>query len=201
MPRVKRRAHRRRTTWGQGHIIQLQTGHAYFRDESFGNESRRTLDDDLMRAAWEELGDELLDDWITKSPGTRPYAWWRYTAPERRRRIGSMRLMSGRRGTEDADYEFVADGRPHPFDDPTRQAKVAEWRRTHPEIAEREAYRLNFGEPNSLMTLDDFSAVYECEAEYLERLVLLTDAEQCVLSPSEEPRSATARSTHLGAAT
>jgi hypothetical protein len=35
-------------------------------------------DDGAIRQAWEEHGSELLEQHIATSPGTRPYAWWRY---------------------------------------------------------------------------------------------------------------------------
>ena len=40
-----------------------------------------------MKAAWMELRDELLPTWIEQHPGTRPYAWWRFEAPEPRRQV------------------------------------------------------------------------------------------------------------------
>ena len=183
MPRIKRRAHRRKLAWGKGHTDQLLSGHGYSFAENFGNESRGTLDEDLMRSAWEELGAELLDGWIAENPFSRPYAWWRYAAPERRRRIGSIRLKSGRqRGGDDDDCEFIDDGKAHPFDSDERNTKIAEWRREYPEIADREAHRLNFGIPNSMMVPDDFDAVYESEHDYLERLGLLTPGEKSAVS-------------------
>ena len=37
---------------------------------------------------WKEYGDEVIRWWIKDQPGTRPRCWWRYSAPEPRRRIG-----------------------------------------------------------------------------------------------------------------
>ena len=121
--------------------------------------------------------------------------------PERRRRIGSMKLKPGGKRGDDDGYEFLEDGAVHPFLNPEREAKVQKWREQHPEIAEREAYRLYYGEPSCLMTLDDFEAVFESEAEFLARLDLLTESERCVLGLGEEPRSSDGQSTHVGAAT
>ena len=146
MPRVMRRPHRRRSTWGEGHIDQLLSGHGFSFTDNFGDASRGTLDTEMVREAWSDLGEELLAQWIGERPCSRPWCWWYLDARERRRRIGSMRLKPGRqRGGDDDDYEFVDDGKPHPFDSDERNTKVAEWRRTHPEIAEREAYRLEHG--------------------------------------------------------
>ncbi|MCC6228523.1 MAG: hypothetical protein IT432_04775 [Phycisphaerales bacterium] len=44
----------------------------------------RPLDLDLARRAWEELRDELLPEFIREHPLTRPWAWWRFDAPEPR---------------------------------------------------------------------------------------------------------------------
>jgi len=121
-------------------------------------------DEDSIRAAWEALRSTILPAWIRKRPGTRPWGWWRFEAPERRRTIG---------------------GRIHPFDDSRRTLKVA--------ASDRKdfwqvAYALHFGMPRMfLMPFDgdcqrDFmqnilhgrdSQVFEPEWSYLERLGLL----------------------------
>lgn len=31
---------------------------------------------------WRDLRDELLAEWTVAHPGTRPFGWWRYDAPE-----------------------------------------------------------------------------------------------------------------------
>lgn len=184
MPRVKRRTKRRRTGYTDAHIRQLLTGHEWFGD-AFGRDDRGTLDVDAMREAWEALRGELLPKWIAEHPGTRPYAWWVFDAPERRRRIGTMRPLYPVKEidhmTPEPHCELVEDGKPHPFDNPERNAKVDEWRRTYPDVANRAAYKLYFGKPSCLMTADDFEAAYESEAEYLDRLELLTDDERAVL--------------------
>ncbi len=37
--------------------------------------------DDELRAAWNEVRDEILGEWTATSPGTRPSFWWRFDAP------------------------------------------------------------------------------------------------------------------------
>jgi hypothetical protein len=37
------------------------------------------------RAVWTEVRAELLSEWITDAPGTRPWAWWEFDAPRWRR--------------------------------------------------------------------------------------------------------------------
>jgi hypothetical protein len=104
MPRVRKQSKRRRTTWGHWHVEQLLTGMPFFPEECFGSDCG--LDGDVdwaeMQRAWESLRDTLLPQWIRERPGSRPYAWWCFDAPERRRRI---------------------DGKPHPFDRPGRTDK------------------------------------------------------------------------------
>ena len=49
-------------------------------------------DEDLARKAWEANEGAILEDWIREHPGTRPFAWWRWSAPEPRRRMLGERL-------------------------------------------------------------------------------------------------------------
>lgn len=161
MPRVRRRAKRRRTGYTDAHVYQLLSGHDFF-GSAFGRDDLVSRCDlGAMREAWRELRAGLLADWIAEHPGTRPYAWWTFDAPERRRRI---------------------DGQPHPFDNAERIAKVEHWRRDYPDVAGREACKLYYGMPVCLMTRDDFDAEYESEADYLDRLGLLTDNERAALA-------------------
>lgn len=90
MPRVKRREKRRTEGYTQGHRIQLENGFDFTPVESggFGKwhvpPSRQTFDDDACRQGWHDLGDDILAEWIIELPRTRPWAWWRYDAPEPR---------------------------------------------------------------------------------------------------------------------
>ena len=50
---------------------------------------RRLLDDpDLLRGPWQAHRDEVLAEWIEDRPGTRPWAWWEFDAPEAREVVG-----------------------------------------------------------------------------------------------------------------
>jgi hypothetical protein len=42
----------------------------------------------VARACWEAVRDELLSEWIAEYPGTRPWAFWEFDAPEPRLRLG-----------------------------------------------------------------------------------------------------------------
>lgn len=41
-----------------------------------------------MALAWETHRAEILTSWVAANPCSRPWAWWRFDAPEPRRRIG-----------------------------------------------------------------------------------------------------------------
>ena len=84
MPRVRRRAKRRKAGYTDRHLAHLLKGHGFFDD--FGHDGPNSRCDwGAMRQAWEELRDDLLPAWIAENPGTRPYAWWAFDAPEPRR--------------------------------------------------------------------------------------------------------------------
>jgi hypothetical protein len=41
-----------------------------------------------LQEAWRLVSGEVLAEWIPEHPGTRPAVWWRWDAPEPRRRLG-----------------------------------------------------------------------------------------------------------------
>lgn len=77
MPRVLRKAKRRTAGLSNAHVLHVETGHTYF-DDGFQSE-------DELREGWEVLRKSILERWAVEKPGHRPWAWWRYDAPERRR--------------------------------------------------------------------------------------------------------------------
>lgn len=142
-PALKRKKRREKMTFWK--IYHLLTGNVFFAGEGFDQ-----ADAPAMKAAWVGLEGTILPIWVQYRPGTRPAAWWLFAAPERRQRI---------------------DGKPHPFDNPERAAKI-----------ERVGYvgdmnQLCFGKPNFLIVRDDFDARYETEADFLARLNLLREGE------------------------
>ncbi len=48
-----------------------------------GEEVRHTFfhDNAEISAAWNQIGDEIVEDWVRTRPGTRPMIWWRLSAP------------------------------------------------------------------------------------------------------------------------
>jgi hypothetical protein len=160
MPRVSRRSKRRRAGYDQEHINHLLIGVYLCPGHGFATKPRDHAGDftdwDAMRRAWLELRHELLPAFIAEHPFQRPYAWWVFEAPERRRRT---------------------DGVVHPFDDRVRRQQVENTARTNPNFRET-AYRLYYGRPSCLFMPDDFAAKYESQLEYLQRLNLLTEVER-----------------------
>ncbi len=78
MPRLKRVSKRRDLSAGER--CELQHGYSYFDgEEGFTDEEARC-------AAWRDHGERLLAAWVAEPgcAGRRPWAWWRYEAPESR---------------------------------------------------------------------------------------------------------------------
>jgi hypothetical protein len=45
----------------------------------------RALDEPYQRQLWAEVRGDELPAWIKARPGSRPWAWWQYSAPEQQR--------------------------------------------------------------------------------------------------------------------
>lgn len=45
-------------------------------------------DPDDQEAGWREHGEQVLADWIAQHPGSRPWGWWAFAAPDARLRLG-----------------------------------------------------------------------------------------------------------------
>lgn len=153
MPRVIRQPKRRRTSLSVDQVEQLQIGRPFF-GPGFGG------DQEALEAAWKAFRVELLREWVAEHPGTRPWAWWRFDAPELRRRV---------------------DGRRHPFFSAKRAERVARLI-TRPDAADDLREQLNstsFGVPCAHVCVDDAQALYETEHDFLAR--------HDMLLPGEEP--------------
>src|SRR5262245_16800453 len=93
MPRVTRRRKMRRAEWSHHHIAQLTSGVAVSPMSAFGAIHKGLHDKAAMQAAWAELRDELIDEWVQTRPFTRPLAWLLFDAKEPRIRvIGEQRI-------------------------------------------------------------------------------------------------------------
>ncbi len=155
MPRVNRKRKKKTSGYTTWHVKQLEHGHDW--GNGFGG------DVEAICAAWKIFRAQILEDWIHgepdyasegPGPGSRPWAWWKFDAPELRRRVD---------GT-------------HPFDDPVRIKAVEERAAKHPDF-KATANKVYFGKPCCLCFPDDFEATYESEFDYLERLGLLLPGE------------------------
>jgi hypothetical protein len=107
----------------------------------------------------------LLDEWIDRYPGTRPWAWWAFDAPERRQ---------------------VTDGDYHPFDHPDREAHIAAMRERFGGGWCPHVYALWFGRPRVVTCKADDARTYEPQLAYLQRLKLLTADERAALGVSDD---------------
>lgn len=92
MARPRRRARDRRSELDNPRTrMRLMEGHDF---DFFGGPE---LGEDELAAAWEELGEQYVAEWIAgytcsdfshePAPGSRPWGWWRFEAPEPRRQI------------------------------------------------------------------------------------------------------------------
>jgi hypothetical protein len=82
MPRIKRRSPGLREQFDSERVrCRLKDGHDWFWFD--GPE----LTDEELAAAWEELGEEITAAFVREHPCRRPWGWWRYSAPEPRRKI------------------------------------------------------------------------------------------------------------------
>lgn len=140
-------------------IVGLVSGHFY----DFGLKYCDADDEEGQRELWLRLRRPILSEHIRRRPGTRPWAWWKWEAPEMRRTVGLDCAdpdhdddCDGSHGCNGED-----DGRLPAFEDPDLPAH---WKKNY------------FGTPNAY---DGFR--YETEADYLDRLGLLTKAERRAL--------------------
>jgi hypothetical protein len=150
MPSIRRR-NKIRAEYTRLEYYAVASGHDFF--------VRFPTEDD-WRDAWDEMKDALLPAFIEQCPGQRPWCWWKFEAPERRRAV---------------------DGKPHPFEDPERQAHLDDIAATLPP-EERDAYyhtanELTYGLPRFIATKSMALREYESQPGYLDRLGLLTHAE------------------------
>jgi hypothetical protein len=81
--RIKSREKRPPLTEGQGQ---------YLRTGDRGSDPDVFLwagDTGEVQAAWRSHDEDILDRWIAAHPGRRPWAWWKFDAPEKhRKRLG-----------------------------------------------------------------------------------------------------------------
>lgn len=79
MPRIRRRT-KGRQGYTHSHRFQLRVRWDYLGD-AFGHGADAIP---AMRQAWREISDQVMQEHIRERPGTRPWAWWQWSAPEHR---------------------------------------------------------------------------------------------------------------------
>ncbi|HIF01038.1 MAG TPA: hypothetical protein EYQ63_29525 [Fuerstia sp.] len=79
MPR-KAKLRRRSQGYTASHRLQLRIRWDYF-NNAFGNGPDSIA---AMKAAWKVLRSSVMEEHIHERPGTRPWAWWQFDAPEKR---------------------------------------------------------------------------------------------------------------------
>ena len=91
MPSIRRTARRRRATC-MDDLLPSQRTHLVSSWRSIGP-IFRTLDE--FTEAWDVVRDEVLERWIAKNPGSRPFAWWRVDHGQERPIVGDGLMFPG----------------------------------------------------------------------------------------------------------
>jgi hypothetical protein len=152
MPSLRRRCLARRE-YTADEISQLLTGHEEMGGTGFGCAFRCEIDLDAANEAWQALRDELLPEFIAEHPGQRPWAWWAFDAPERRRRLDGVHPFD----IEGEFYEKCPDRLNGPW---PPECPMETW--------------FGLPSPHRFGTFGE----YESERQYLTRLNLLTQNEK-----------------------
>ena len=106
MPRKPRKTRTRKLSTIPAALLK------YFEGESYNSDDEGACDTFLMelrpamKEAWDSYRDQVLNNWIKRNPCSRPYAFWKFDAPELRKQIS---------GSGDVDYEgacISSDGLP-----------------------------------------------------------------------------------------
>lgn len=115
-----------------------------------------------LAGAWQFLGPQVMREWLETEPragglggpGSRCAGWWCYESKERRRRLNGD----------------------HPFDREERRKRAAELQAINSGVGNFRS--LLWGCPSDFIVPDDFTAIYESQAEYLTRLGLWLPGER-----------------------
>lgn len=94
---------------------------------------------------WPQFRDDILTNWISTKPGTRPSCWWRHDAPEPRQRIAGVGTPDFEMSAYQPSYKLgVPDGWSDDVDpnDPPRYESQASYLARHKLLAPGEAKRL-----------------------------------------------------------
>lgn len=118
------------------------------------------LDPDPVKTEWSISRKKILKSWIGAHPGTRPYAWWCFEAPDARRRVG---------GTGTPKHEVLQYAAAYMFGIPRYWITQQDT-----EIPGRFGFKGNPVDSNN-------PPLFESQAAYLDRHGLLTELERKML--------------------
>jgi hypothetical protein len=129
------------------------------------------FDDDILAVAppptgkktselWAQFGADVLAWWIKENPGTRPWCWWQYSAPELRGRVGG----TGTTKREAVGWEVYAPDYGLPDSEDWMMAKDKSWL----PYSKCDFHAFDPADPPT----------YESQAAYLKRLGLFEPGEE-----------------------
>lgn len=118
------------------------------------------LDPDPVETEWQLSRKNILKAWITRNPGTRPYAWWCFEAPGTRQRVG---------GTGTPKHEVLKYAPVHEYGIPSYWITSQDTG-----ILTRPGFR------GKLLDAND-PPLYESQAAFLDRHGLMSDREKATL--------------------
>jgi len=106
MPSRRRRRRRTRADQDGGLRMYLLTGRFPGDDFRHYVEGAPDVQRDA-EAAWQVVGAALTADWVAEHPGSRPFAWWLFQAPElRRERPGRVAALCKQFGWQSVPADF-----------------------------------------------------------------------------------------------
>jgi len=122
---------------------------------------------------WAKHKKEIMPGWINEHPGTRPWAWWKFDAPEMRKRLS---------GNGDPDFEHLGVKKLFNFGIPTHfmEQWMVDYYNGRLKHVDGGFVKCKWkeGDCDAIAYDPDDPPVYETEYEYLKRLNLLTKSEK-----------------------
>ena len=73
------RKSRSRREWSDAHQLQLRTGFDYFGEAWSDHPTPEDLKE--MKTAWSDCGEDVIAEHLDRFPCSRPWGWWKFSAP------------------------------------------------------------------------------------------------------------------------